>query len=517
MQKGKVWVLVLGAAAIFLLSFPGSAAIDDLSPIEMLGKYIFYDTTLSNPPLQACATCHDPKAGWTYPFSLINKHSVAARGANPFKAGTLKTPSNAYASLVSPLRSCLFGPGGLCGGNFWNGRSIGYGGSPQPHNTTVIGPEIINSAPLDESTKSEYMRYLGPTADQALNPFLNPVEQNIAPKAVCRRVAWSDYAELFIMAWGEPCNFGDYIYPGTALRAYEVNFRRIAVSLAAWQASWEVNSFSSLRDIALQRELDRVDLDDTPGKFPLVGLIDQENYGHDLFYGIKSNLNPLGKNANCAACHSDNPPVLGPPGTPPSPGDDGAEPFQLYAEDAYHNIGVPPNPEIPGDPPANVGLAGLTDNPFHAGLHKTPTLRNVDKRPNRLFCKAYTHNGWFKSLESLVHYYNTAFLGGSVPGPGGGITIPYEATTAYRFGVTRCPENVKTERDALKCNCWPAPEYPGAQPGPPGTPPAGPPGPGIPFLFGNLGLDAADEAALVAYLKTLTDTYTPKPPKPYRR
>ena len=36
-----------------------------------------------------------------------------------------------------------------------------------------------------------------------------------------------------------------------------------------------------------------------------------------------------------------------------------------------------------------------------------PTLRNVDKRPDPEFVKAYGHNGYFKSLKEIVHFYNT--------------------------------------------------------------------------------------------------------------
>ena len=43
-----------------------------------------------------------------------------------------------------------------------------------------------------------------------------------------------------------------------------------------------------------------------------------------------------------------------------------------------------------------------------AGAFRTPTLRNVDKRPHKHFIKAYMHNGYFKSLEEVVHFYNTA-------------------------------------------------------------------------------------------------------------
>ena len=48
------------------------------------------------------------------------------------------------------------------------------------------------------------------------------------------------------------------------------------------------------------------------------------------------------------------------------------------------------------------------------GKQKVPTLRNVDLRPTKHFIKAYAHNGYFKSLEEIVHFYNTR----DVPGAG---------------------------------------------------------------------------------------------------
>ena len=43
----------------------------------------------------------------------------------------------------------------------------------------------------------------------------------------------------------------------------------------------------------------------------------------------------------------------------------------------------------------------------NVGKHRVPTLRNVDKRPYASFVKAFGHNGAFKSLKQIVHYYNT--------------------------------------------------------------------------------------------------------------
>jgi cytochrome c peroxidase len=516
-RPSQRWGILVSAAAFFALTAATAGHIDakskpsgsskyELSPIELLGKHIFFDN-ISIPPRQSCSTCHQPWAGWTGGQSQVNLHQVAMTGAHPRRVGTLKPPSNGYASFIGEFQPCVLGVAGYCGGNFWNGRSEGLG-PVFAGATEHIGSEIFYSASEEwvPELYAQYGRYLGPVADQALNPFTNPVEQNISRLGVCWFVLLAKYSKLFEIVWGEPVDVSsDY--------RVDISYKRIAVSLAAYQSSAEVNSFSSKRDIALQRELDGIDVDDTPGAFPLVGLTAQENYGHALFYGITTTLNPLGKNARCSACHADNPtPPPLPPGAPGPPGgfppsDTGNEPLQTYADDAYHNIGVPLNPEIPGDPGPDAGLENHTGETGHRGLHKTPTLRNVDKRPWRGFVKAYTHNGWFKSLESIVHFYNTAFVGGA---------------TANAFGVTRCPEGIKTEQEALLCNCWPAPEQPGTPfvppgpGGPPPGPPSGPPAPGWPFLFGDLGLTAEDEAAIVAYLKALTDAYTPKPPKPYK-
>jgi cytochrome c peroxidase len=92
------------------------------------------------------------------------------------------------------------------------------------------------------------------------------------------------------------------------------------------------------------------------------------------------------------------------------------------------------------------------------------------------------HNGYFKSLEQVVHFYNTA--------------------TLLRDPLA-CPAGTSAAQ-AMSRNCWPAPEF--------DTPNQA----GNFGLLGNLGLTANEEAALVSYLKTLTDTVTPKQPPPYK-
>ncbi|MFU8856975.1 MAG: hypothetical protein ACNA8S_08185 [Deferrisomatales bacterium] len=95
-----------------------------------------------------------------------------------------------------------------------------------------------------------------------------------------------------------------------------------------------------------------------------------------------------------------------------------------------------------------------------------PTLRNVDLRPDPADVKAYGHNGYFKSLEGIVHFYNT------------------------RDAKPSCPDLLTTEADALAQECWPAPEVSDNV---------------NTAELGNLRLTADEEAAIVAFLRTLSD------------
>lgn len=417
--------------------------------LKLLGQYLFFDK-ISFPTRQACASCHTPDAGWTNGTSGVNLKQVAVTGANPHTVGTLKPPMNAYA-FMSPDFANTSLPFGLPqGGNFWNGRATG---------------EIVANIPGVLDGFPEYAQYLGPTADQAhASPFINPVEQGRKDIAdVCQFVSKAKYAPLYSIAFG-----GQAMDCGNGV---ELTFGRFAVALAAYQHSKDVNPFDSKRDRALAQDSD--------GQFPLDGFTEQENLGHDLFYNSAFGGNPKLPATNCALCHNNH-----------GLGSRGTEPDQIYSDFSYHNIGVPRNIEIPGNPEPNIGVAATTGNLANTGLHKTPSLRNVDKRRGEGFKKAYTHNGWFKSIESLVHYYNTANVDGA---------------TAASFGITRCPNDIVTEKEALANNCWPVPEFGRDQS----------PALAIGILIGNMGMTAEQEAAIVAYIKTLTDIPTASAPAPF--
>ncbi len=471
--------------------------------LKMFGKFVFFDN-ISNPAVMSCSTCHQPSTGGTTGLSIINEHGVAVPGANPHNdpnVGGLRPPTNTYATLIGPFLESIRpeptpenprprpipssscggkdggGASGFCGGNFWNGRAAGWEGVAQVGSTVQIDPLVLGVMP-------EYQKYLIPAADQALNPFPNPVEQNISPLKVCKHIKKSFYKAWYKSAWGETikCDASNL----------DSSFKRVAIALAAYQDSREINSFSSKRDIALRAELQGLAVDDSPGEFPLVGFSDQENYGHDLFYGMTSNLNPEGKNAQCANCHWSD--LSAPNGT-------GLQ--ERYTDDGFHSIGAPRNPELVNpEAEGQEGLAATTGVSFHRFMRKTPTLRNVDKRPYPEFVKAYAANGWFKSMESIVHFYNSSTLGNCTLSDDSCASQrrpqPYEETTAFAFGIARCPERAEgwTEAQALAENCWPAPE---------GNAP-------IPPSIGNLHLTLEDEAALVAYMKTFSDQYTATEP-----
>lgn len=396
----------------------------ELTSSEQLGKALFFDN-ISSPERMSCASCHAPEVGWTGPIAGINRHGSVFRGAVPTRFGNRKPPSAAYATL-SPVFHYDESEGLFVGGNFWDGRATGEG----------LG---------------------NPAADQALGPFLNPVEQNNASKkAVLEQVAASKYADLWEKVWEEPISVKPDDIDG--------NYDRIGLAIAEYEASSEVNQFSSKYDAYLKE---------------MAELTDIEKEGLKLF----------NEKGNCAACH------------PSTSIEDDKPP--LFTDFTFDNLGVPRNPENPfyemdtvylddGSPInpegmewIDLGLAGFLSTRSvwedyaneNRGKQKVPTLRNVDKRYGKGFPKAYTHNGYFKSLKSIVHFYNTRDVKGV------------------------CPDLFTTEKDALRMNCWPEPEVPeNVNDG----------------ELGNLGLTNEQEDAIVAFMQTLSDGYKVKKPKPQK-
>ena len=429
---------IVCSAAVVLLGLAGASALaQTLTPVEQLGKQLFFDKISSPAASMSCATCHAPNSGWTGAIGGINLHGAIYRGADPKRFGNRKPPSSAYASFSPIFRFQLLGPddGRFGGGVMWDGRATG---------------ERLGS----------------PVAEQALGPPLSPVEQNMpSAKAVCMHVARSKYAKLFVEVWGP----GSLDCSDAGIAA---TYDRIGLSIGRYEASSEVNSFSSKFDdywracLAAGNEMEACGLAEgekmvlDPG-----GILTDQEFDGLIEFG-----------EYCSGCHTSTLPAA--PGLPP-----------LFTDNTFDNIGVPKNPDNPfyrmdevylddGSPINPDGADwidyGLGDflrtRPEFAtyasdndGKHRVPTVRNVDARPGKGWPKAFMHNGVFKSLEEVVHFYNTRDV------------------ASEGWAPPEVDRNVNRELFEGK-------------------------------PLGNFELDAEAEAAIVAFLRTLTDRDVAKKP-----
>lgn len=362
-KKIVAWAMILSIG--ILVACKKKEEVMELTPMEELGKKLFFDANLSTPPGQSCASCHSPLVGWTGPDSDVNNTLAVYEGAVQGRFGNRKPPTAAYAGASPVLYRDEEGT--FVGGMFWDGRAAGF----------ELGD---------------------PLAEQAMGPFLNPLEMNNPDKkTVIRKVRDADYAELFEEVWGT-----DSLNEENMDGAYE----RIARSIAAFERTAEVNPFSSKFDDfwrnAKATGLDVESIDESNWQdYKNLGLDEDEVEGLMLF-----NTKGL-----CAECHV----LTSVNGKPP-----------LFTDFTYDNLGVPKNPENPfysmpsewnkdGKNWVDKGLGEFleTTTEFaqyadeNIGKQKVPTLRNVDLRNEEDFVKAFAHNGFFKTLKDITHFYNT--------------------------------------------------------------------------------------------------------------
>ena len=433
-----------------------------LEPVEQLGKDMLYDDTMSNPTGYACAQCHAPTAGYTSGLeSIINLAAGVPPGVVPGRWDNRKAYGYSYAAFSpeGPYYDATLGV--YVGGNFWDGRA---------YNTAVqaqgppINPNEMNNTPAG-TAPNQYPPLL---VQKLMSRPYTPLIKKIYGKDVFTKYTQRQIFEI----WGE--------------------------AIAAFEASGEVCQFSSKYDASKNG---------VPAQ-TLYTLSASEERGRQLYYG----------GAQCFQCHSS----LGFPGVQLET--EGKEAFTMYC---FANIGVPKNLANPyyqmTDPVSNPtgynplgtnyidwglganavgGLDGTKffnttpgDIPQFRGLMLTPTTRNSDLRPSPTFVKAYFHNGFAKSLQEVVHFYNTRNIAVNASGQ----QVAFDLRKGPPAGYTAI---------------WPPPEVLDNVQNVAGYTPAQAAAAGTTGVtaengqVGNLGLTASQEADLVNFLMILSDGYT---------
>jgi len=473
------------------LNLLATTASNDLAArTQALGQALIYDQSLSVNGNLACATCHIPYAGFTGGSSFFNATTSAlpgsvpitnANGLGPDERISARRPQTYAYAPFSPVLHYNSTQMDFYGGNFWDMRAGG-------------------------------IRLENPAAEQAQGPPTNPVEMgNLDIATYVYKISISKEAPFFEAFWGKgslssihwPANIAQLaLMPGppppnnpnpilSMLSLADQNlvisaFDHAAQSTAAYEAGPQVSPFSSKFDFALANPTSKV-------------LTADELAGWNLFRG----------KAHCNTCHLDGTESITKGKITPA---DAADVAPLFTDFTSANIGTPQNYALPflfenhpdqfgyiantagifyldlgvGAFLANVSLAvvigqqsgpgigtGTDPHPIWAqlaplfnGKVQTPTLRNVDVRPYPGFVKAYAHNGYFKSLKAIVHFYNTRdTLNGGVHLPAG------EQGEGTRY--------------------WPWPEV----------------NANVDQTIGHLGLTDTEENQIVLFLQTLSDGF----------
>lgn len=439
--------------------------------IVLLGKLELYDKSLSVNKNVACVSCHVPQTGFVSGVELYNRTIVAQPGSVPitnaigphpnWRIDNRRPMTYSYAPF-SQILHYISSQQQFVGGNFWDMRATGY-------------------------------RFGNPAADQAADPPVDPLElANPDSACVVYSLSKAPYRRLFEEVWGAQ-SFSIH-WPGnvekvcsipassnaqnpTPLRLSKADrgtsdstYGHFAAAIAANEASPEVSPFSSKFDAFLA------------GK---AQLNPSEKRGYRLFNG----------QGKCDQCHVDG-----------STGDAmtirwgnvvlAKATGPLFTNETSFNLGIPKNDFVPylyedrrdqfgfkpnpaGPSFVDLGVGAFLDSPADPnraqwgrlapqfdGEFAVVTLRNVDKRPYPGFVKDYFHNGFAKSLKEVVHFYNT------------------------RDVLPACPRG---DTKGIGKSCWPPPEYRH----------------NVTQIIGNLGLTDKQEDDIVAFLRTLTDGYSP--------
>jgi len=355
-------IATLGALMLsVILAFSGTileakAAEVPTAYLELLGKFIFFDTNLSSPNGQACSSCHLPETGFADP----NRNTPVSQGVIGTRFGDRNAPSVAYARYSptlhwdpTPTQGNMM-QGMYVGGLFWDGRADSL-------------------------------------EDQAKGPPLNILEMNNPDKeSVVNAIRDSQYAFFF-----------KYVFGPTSLDNVETAFQYMAQAIAAFERSSEVTPFTSKYDYYLDGKVqlsasEKHGLELFTGNAKCVNCHSMDNPDPARYLGLKPLFTNFGYQNIGAPANPENPyyflpPELNPLGT------------------NFVDFGLGAHLAAIGDPNAGVPNASAQKQ---NGKFKIPSLRNCAITP------PYEHNGVFQTLREVVMFNNTRdVMGAGWPPP----------------------------------------------------------------------------------------------------
>src|ERR1700758_4680880 len=297
--------------------------------VEILGKLMNYDHTISPYENKACASCHMPYAGFSGPIPSVNLTMIAYPSSAQYRAAKRTAQRYTYSSYFPPLQYDAE-QGLFFGGNFWDSRATGY----------------LTRAP---------------DAEQAQFPPVDPDEMaNPDTACITYKLSLAPYRSLFEEIWGAgsfditwPSNvaqicatpngasvFGSDTQPvklSPGDRTISDNdYLHWAASISAFEHSLSVSPFTSKFDAFLK------------GNYKMTA---NEAAGYALFNG----------KGNCNSCHLDGRgTALKPSQTDTSTAADVTPVFTCFGS---ANEGLPKNPRVAFYYEMTPDFLGFTPNP----------------------------------------------------------------------------------------------------------------------------------------------------------
>ena len=343
----------------------GADAVSELSAVAQLGRKMFYDASLSGSGKLSCASCHSPDAAYGPPNDL----AVQLGGADMKQTGFRAAPSLRY---LEHTPNFSIGPNPEMADN----DPVPLDAAAPPGAAmpaTNVKVASVAKATADAAARAaaeanvpqgglDHDGRANTFQGQALGPLLDPNEMdNHSAEELLDRLKHAPYADDLKKLFGA----GIFNQPELALD--EAMF-----ALARFQAEEpSFHPYDSKYDAYLA------------GKAELTAA---EQRGLKLFDDPAK--------GNCASCHLDR------------PSRDGL--FRpAFTDYQFEALGAPRNRELAANADPNFhdfGLCGPMRRDYegtaaYCGLFKTPTLRNVATR------KVFFHNGVFRSLDQVLHFY----------------------------------------------------------------------------------------------------------------